>query len=101
MSKPSLQRVAENNGGFASVRTKNMEPPLDLSGYGGLRLQLKGNGLRFKCIIRTDANWDGIAYCRCPHPLPLFSCHSCHSTACLPCWQRGGGWHPLQLHGLL
>jgi hypothetical protein len=24
---------------------------------------LKGNGLRYKCILRTDPGWDGIAYC--------------------------------------
>jgi hypothetical protein len=54
-----------NSGGFTSVRSKNFTPPLDLSPYQGLTLRLKGNGLRYKCIIRTDANWDGIAYCRC------------------------------------
>lgn len=54
----------ENNGGFASVRTRNFEPPLDLSPYEGLRLRVKGTGSRFKLILRTDSNWDSIAYCR-------------------------------------
>ena len=92
----------ENNGGFASVRTRNIEPAADLAAYEGLALrvckrgncavvlsiqqtcrvftsgishpscytnlsralQVKGNGLRFKCIVRTESNWDGIAYCR-------------------------------------
>lgn len=36
----------DNRGGFASVRCRNWEPPLDLGAYAGLRLQLKGNGLR-------------------------------------------------------
>lgn len=44
------------------VRTKNFEPSLDLGAYGGLALRVKGDGLRYKCTIRTDTNWDGIGY---------------------------------------
>lgn len=54
----------ENRGGFASVRCRNFEPALDLGAYGGLRLRLKGNGLRYKAILRTDSGWDGIGYTR-------------------------------------
>ncbi|WIA33798.1 hypothetical protein OEZ86_006910 [Tetradesmus obliquus] len=54
----------DNSGGFVSVRCKNYEPLLPLAGYEGLALRVKGNGLRYKCIIRTDTNWDGIGYCR-------------------------------------
>lgn len=36
----------DNRGGFASVRCRNWEPALDLGAYAGLRLRLKGNGLR-------------------------------------------------------
>lgn len=54
----------ENRGGFVSVRCRNWEPPLDLGAYAGLRLRLKGNGLRYKAILRTDAGWDGIGYTR-------------------------------------
>lgn len=53
----------DNFGGFASVRTRNLEPPLDLSPYEGLELRLLGDGQRYKFILRPDANWDGIAYC--------------------------------------
>ena len=53
-----------NSGGFTSVRSKNFSPAPQLSAYEGLTLRLKGNGLRYKCILRTDTNWDGIAYCR-------------------------------------
>eukprot|EP00887_Chlorella_sp_A99_P004628 scaffold4.g4628.t1 len=42
-----------NNGGFASVRTRNLDPPLDLSAYGGLLLRVKGDGRRYKLILRT------------------------------------------------
>ncbi|GLI71468.1 hypothetical protein VaNZ11_016695 [Volvox africanus] len=53
----------DNFGGFASVRTRNLDPPLDLSPYEGIALRLFGDGQRYKFIIRPDANWDGIAYC--------------------------------------
>ena len=53
-----------NNGGFASVRTRNFAPALDLTGFTGIRLRCRGNGLRYKMILRTDAAWDGPSYCR-------------------------------------
>ncbi|KAL4444961.1 hypothetical protein ABPG77_004011 [Micractinium sp. CCAP 211/92] len=51
-----------NNGGFASVRTRNLEPPLDLSGYNGIELRVKGDGKRYKLIIRDSAGWDTVGY---------------------------------------
>lgn len=53
-----------NSGGFASVRSRNFEPALDLTAYDGLALRVKGDGQRYKIIIRGDAGWDGVAYCR-------------------------------------
>ena len=44
------------------VRTKNFTPAMDLKSYGGLAFRVKGDGLRYKCTIRTDTNWDGIGY---------------------------------------
>jgi hypothetical protein len=52
-----------NSGGFASVRTRNFEPPLNLSAYTGIELRVKGDGNRYKFILRTEERWDGIAYC--------------------------------------
>lgn len=52
-----------NSGGFASVRTRNFEPPLDLSGFDGIELRVKGDGNRYKFLLRTETRWDGIAYC--------------------------------------
>ena len=52
----------ENNGGFCSARTKNIDPPLDLSAASGLVLRVKGNGLRYKFLLRTDTAFDSIAY---------------------------------------
>ncbi|MBV6623383.1 MAG: CIA30 family protein [Rivularia sp. (in: Bacteria)] len=53
----------ENSGGFASVRTKNFDPSFNLSGYKGIEIRVKGDGKRYKFILRTETNWDGIGYC--------------------------------------
>lgn len=52
----------QNSGGFASVRTKNLTPPLDLSKYAGVELRVKGDGKRYKFLLRTESKWDGVAY---------------------------------------
>lgn len=51
-----------NNGGFASVRSKVLDPPLDLSDYTGIELRLKGDRQRYKFILRDEEVWDGIGY---------------------------------------
>ncbi len=53
----------ENSGGFASVRTRNFDSPLDLSQFNGIELRLRGDGKRYKFILRTEAKWDGTSYC--------------------------------------
>lgn len=53
----------DNNGGFASVRTRNFDPSLDLSEYEGIELRVQGDGKRYKFIIRCEGKWDGIGYC--------------------------------------
>ncbi len=53
----------DNNGGFASVRTRNFEPPLDLSNYEGIELKVIGDGKRYKFITRCEGKWDGVGYC--------------------------------------
>ncbi len=52
-----------NSGGFASVRTRNFNPPWDLSPYEGVELRVKGDGKRYKLILRCEGKWDGIGYC--------------------------------------
>jgi uncharacterized protein YbjT (DUF2867 family) len=52
----------DNNGGFASVRTRNFEPALDISTYEGFELRLKGDGKRYKFISRCEDKWDGVGY---------------------------------------
>ena len=43
-----------NSGGFASVRTRNFEPAIDLSSYDGIALRVKGDGNRYKFMLRTE-----------------------------------------------
>ncbi|MDJ0707561.1 MAG: CIA30 family protein [Leptolyngbyaceae cyanobacterium MO_188.B28] len=52
----------DNSGGFASVRTRNFEPPLNLGGYTGIVLSVKGDGQRYKFFVRDSASWDSMAY---------------------------------------
>jgi len=49
-------------GGFTGIRTRPFEPPLDLSSCKGIRLKVKGQGQRFKFIIRDDEQFNGIAW---------------------------------------
>ncbi|KAJ4782072.1 NAD(P)-binding Rossmann-fold superfamily protein [Rhynchospora pubera] len=51
-----------NNGGFTSIRTKNFSIPEDLSAYDGIELRVKGNGRRYKLIVRTSSEWDTVGY---------------------------------------
>ncbi|XP_020587657.1 uncharacterized protein LOC110029627 isoform X2 [Phalaenopsis equestris] len=52
----------KNSGGFTSIRTKNFQVPEDLSAYDGLELRVKGDGHRYKLIVRTSADWDTVGY---------------------------------------
>lgn len=52
-----------NSGGFASVRTRNFEPAIDLSSCDGIALRVKGDGNRYKFMLRTETRWDGVAHC--------------------------------------
>ncbi len=52
----------DNSGGFSSVRTQNFDPPFDFSGWTGLRLNVKGDGQRYKVILRNSDGWDSPGY---------------------------------------
>lgn len=51
-----------NSGGFVSVRTRDFNPPLDLTGYRGLSLKVQGDGQRYKFFLRDKQGWDALAY---------------------------------------
>jgi Complex I intermediate-associated protein 30 (CIA30) len=51
-----------NSGGFASVRTRNFDPPINLTGKQGIELRLKGDGKRYKFLLRDSDGWDTIGY---------------------------------------
>jgi len=50
----------ENDGGFASVRSRPLG--LDLSGREGLRLRVRGDRKRYKLCVKNDADFDGVVY---------------------------------------
>ncbi|OVA19989.1 NADH:ubiquinone oxidoreductase intermediate-associated protein 30 [Macleaya cordata] len=52
----------KNNGGFTSIRTRNFSTPEDLSAYDGLELRIKGDGRRYKLIVRISTDWDTVGY---------------------------------------
>jgi len=56
--------TSANNGGFASVRSKNFTPAADLGAYDGVQLRLKGDGQRYKLTLRQDTYWDSLSFVR-------------------------------------
>jgi hypothetical protein len=50
----------ENNGGFASTRV--MLGDVEMAGYNGIALRVKGDGKQYQFRIRTDELFDGAAY---------------------------------------
>lgn len=50
----------DHNGGFVSVRRQLI--PAALAGYRGIMLRVKGDGQAYQLRVRTDDQYDGIAY---------------------------------------
>jgi NADH dehydrogenase [ubiquinone] 1 alpha subcomplex assembly factor 1 len=50
----------ESYGGFASVRS--LPRDFGLEGYDGLIVRIGGDGKRYRFRLRTDDEYDGIAY---------------------------------------
>ena len=50
----------ENNGGFASARSK--PGSFDLSDFDGLCIRIRGDGKSYGFRLRTNSNFDGISY---------------------------------------
>lgn len=50
----------ENNGGFASQRTRPRR--CDLSHSRGIRLMFRSDGKRYKFVLRSDPAFDSVAY---------------------------------------
>lgn len=50
----------ENNGGFASVRSRPQD--YDLSPFRGMLLRVRGDGKRYAFRLRTTSAFDGISY---------------------------------------
>lgn len=41
---------------------QNLSTPEDLSAYDGIELRVKGDGRRYKLIVRTSSEWDTVGY---------------------------------------
>jgi len=52
--------LLDRGGGFASVCT--YPQPFGLSGYSGLRILARGDGKRYRVLLRTDDEKEGIVY---------------------------------------
>jgi monofunctional biosynthetic peptidoglycan transglycosylase len=50
----------ENNGGFASIRSRSQG--WDLSAYSGIVMRFRGDGRHYKLNLKTDSSFDGIMY---------------------------------------
>jgi len=50
----------ENNGGFASVRTSQVN--YDLTEYDGISLMIRGDGNNYYFRLETDNTWRGVGY---------------------------------------
>lgn len=50
-------RTNTDGGGFSSIRTQSVQ--LDLSGYAGIRLRVKGDGRRYTWRLATNTRWRG------------------------------------------
>lgn len=53
----------DNNGGFASSRTSDYDEVVDYSKFDGIQLRVRGDGNRYKFILRNEKKWDGNAHC--------------------------------------
>jgi hypothetical protein len=52
--------LVEEGGGFISCRSPLFSPPLDLSGFAGLELDLAGDGRRFKLAVACADGLGGL-----------------------------------------
>jgi len=60
----SGETSSRNNGGFCSARTRNCDPPFDITGYSSLGVRVKcDKGMHYKIILRDEDGWDTIAWC--------------------------------------
>ena len=45
-----------------TIDFQNFSEPENLSAYDGLEFRLKGDGRRYKIIVRTSSDWDALGY---------------------------------------
>lgn len=47
---------------FTCLCFQNFTIPEDVSAYDGFELRIKGDGRRYKLIVRTSRDWDTVGY---------------------------------------
>ena len=60
----------DQNGGFASIRSRPFVPPLDLSRANGLVLTVRGAGQRYKLVLRMDEGFGAPSFMAAFDTLP-------------------------------
>jgi len=58
----------ENNGGFSSIRS--IPDNYGLDEYQGIRIRIKGDGRTYQFRLRTDRNFDGVAFKQAFNTIP-------------------------------
>jgi len=54
--------VEGDGGGFVSARTRNFVSPVDVSSYDGVQLRVRGDGRRYKLILRDTEDFFALSY---------------------------------------
>eukprot|EP00596_Hydrurales_sp_CCMP1899_P007413 CAMPEP_0119051590 /NCGR_PEP_ID=MMETSP1177-20130426/73156_1 /TAXON_ID=2985 /ORGANISM="Ochromonas sp, Strain CCMP1899" /LENGTH=182 /DNA_ID=CAMNT_0007030845 /DNA_START=146 /DNA_END=694 /DNA_ORIENTATION=+ len=54
--------VSTVNGGFAGIRSKQLDPLIDASSCSGFKIKLTGDGQRYKFVARDSLDWGGITF---------------------------------------
>lgn len=54
--------VEGEGGGFCSMRTRDFVTPLDLEGYAGVRVRVRGDGRRYKLILRDTDDFFALSW---------------------------------------
>lgn len=54
--------VEGEGGGFVSMRTRNFLTPLDLEDYDGIKMRLRGDGRRYKLILRDVEDFFALSF---------------------------------------
>ena len=58
----AILRLSTDIKDYFLHESQNFSVPEDVSAYDGLELRVKGDGRRYKLILRTGPGWDTLGY---------------------------------------